>query len=102
MIRSMAYLGLTTPAVAEWRGFGSDILGLHLIDDGADGAARFRMDDADCRLWVHPGAQNDIAYIGWAVSGEAEALALKARIEAAGPVLTRASGEEAAAPRVAA
>lgn len=101
MIRSMAYLGLTTPAVAEWRGFGSDILGLHLLDDGADGAARFRMDDADCRLWVHPGAQNDIAYIGWAVSGEAEALALKARIEAAGPVLTRASAEEAAARRVA-
>lgn len=101
MIRSMAYLGLTTPAVAEWRRFGSDILGLHLIDDGADGAARFRMDDADCRLWVHPGAQNDVAYIGWALAGEAEALALKGRIEAAGPVLTKASADEAAARRVA-
>lgn len=101
MIRSMAYLGLTTPNVAEWRGFGSDILGLHRIDDGADGAARFRMDEVDCRLWVHPGAQNDIAYIGWILSGEAEVLGLKTVIEAAGPVLTKASADDADARRVA-
>ena len=36
MIRAMAYLGLTTPAVDEWRGFGRDILGLQLIADGAE------------------------------------------------------------------
>lgn len=101
MIRSMAYLGLTTSAVTEWRGFGSDILGLHLLDDDADGAARFRMDEADCRLWVHPGAQNDIAYIGWILSGEHEALDLKAAIEAAGPMVHKASTDEASARRVA-
>ena len=100
MIRSMAYIGLTTPAVAEWRRFGSDILGLQLIEDGADGAARFRMDDADCRLWVHPGEQNDIAYIGWILAGEQAVLDLKGTIEAAGPVLHRASPEEAAERRV--
>lgn len=101
MIRAMAYLGLTTPAVSEWRGFGRDVLGLQLIDDGADGAARFRMDDAECRLWVHPGAHNDLAYIGWQVGGEADALALRDRIAGAGPTLTRATSEEAAARRVA-
>lgn len=100
MIRSMAYLGLSTPAVTEWRTFGSDILGLHPIDDGADGAARFRMDDADCRLWVHPGIHNDIAYIGWSLTDEREALELKAVIEAAGPTLHRADADEAAARRV--
>lgn len=101
MIRAMAYLGLVTPAVSEWRSFGRDILGLQSIDDGADGAARFRMDEADCRLWVHPGTQNDLAYIGWMLSGEREVLAVKARIETAGPVVNRAGADEAAARRVA-
>lgn len=101
MIRAMAYLGLSTPAVDGWRSFGRDILGLQLLDDGADGAARFRMDEADCRLWVHPGEQHDLAYIGWALASEADALALKARIEAAGPRLTRAEPAEAEARRVA-
>lgn len=101
MIRSMAYLGLTTPAVAEWRGFGSDILGLQLIEDAPDGALRFRMDDADCRLWVHPGEANDIAYIGWMVGGEDEALSLGERIETAGVALHKAEPQEAAARCVA-
>lgn len=101
MIRAMAYLGLTTPAVDEWRGFGRDILGLQLIADGGDGAARFRMDDADCRLWVHPGANNDIAYIGWSLTGETEALVLKAAIEAAGQGVHKASADEAAERKVA-
>jgi 2,3-dihydroxybiphenyl 1,2-dioxygenase len=97
----MAYLGLTTPAVAEWRNFGSSILGLQLIEDGDDGGARFRMDEADCRLWVHPGEKNDIAYIGWLVTGEDSALALGDRIAKAGPKMTRATPAEAAARAVA-
>lgn len=101
MIRSMAYLGLTTPAVTEWRGFGSEILGLQVIDDSADGAARFRMDDADCRLWVHPGDKNDIAYIGWGVIGESSARNLGTRIEKAGVQLNKATLEEASARCVA-
>lgn len=101
MIRSMAYLGLTTPAVAEWRSFGSDILGLQLIEDARDGAVRFRMDDADCRLWVHPGEANDIAFIGWMVTGESEALALGETIRAEGLVLEKAQPHEAASRSVA-
>ena len=97
MIRSLAYLGLRTPAAQEWRRFGVDILGLQNISDGADGAIRFRMDDADCRLWVYPGHANDIAHMGWAVISEREALALAGRIEAAGLSLHPATGEEAEA-----
>lgn len=101
MIRSMAYLGLATPAVNDWRAFGSEVLGLQLIGDGPNGAARFRMDDADCRLWIHPGDQNDIAYIGWAVISESEALQLGSRVEVAGPRLNKATTQEAAARCVA-
>ncbi|RYE04098.1 MAG: glyoxalase [Sphingomonadales bacterium] len=101
MIRSMAYLGLTTPAASEWRSFGPNILGLQSIEDGADGSLRFRMDDADCRLWIHPGDANDIAYIGWTMTTEAAVLELGAAIEASGATLTRAQPEEADARKVA-
>lgn len=101
MIRSMAYLGLSTPEAEAWRPFGADVMGLQNIEDGDDGALRFRMDEADCRLWIHPGAKNDIAYIGWTLVGEAEVLALGETIEAAGCRLTRASEDEARARRVA-
>ena len=80
MIRSMAYLGLLTPAAAEWRSFGSDILGLQGIEDGADGSLRFRMDEADCRLWVHQGERNDIGYIGWTLADEQAAQALDGKV----------------------
>jgi len=101
MIRSMAYLGLSTPAAADWRSFGRDVLGLENIADGEEGTLRFRMDDADCRLWIHPGERNDIAYIGWTLVGEAEVLALGEKIEAHGPKLQRATKEEADARKVA-
>lgn len=101
MIRSMAYLGLSTPATQEWRRFGVDILGLQNIEDSADGAVRFRMDEADCRLWIHPSAKNDIAYIGWTLISDNEALKLGKLIEVAGPELHRGSPEEASARHVA-
>lgn len=101
MIRSMAYLGLTTPAAAEWRQFGRDILGLQLLEDAGDGALRFRMDEAECRLWVHAGKANDIAYVGWAVADEAAALAISKRVEAAGRDTHGADPAEAQAKRVA-
>ncbi|MCW3837001.1 VOC family protein [Sphingomonas canadensis] len=97
----MAYLGLGTPAAAEWAAFGAGILGLQAIERGEDGALRFRMDDAECRLWVHPGERNDIAYIGWTLADEDAAAALGKRIEAAGLPLTRATPGEARARCVA-
>jgi 2,3-dihydroxybiphenyl 1,2-dioxygenase len=97
----MAYLGLLTPAASEWRSFGADILGLQAIEDGANGSLRFRMDEADCRLWIHPGERNDIAYIGWTTGGERSAVELGERIEVAGTRVARGTEEEAAARKVA-
>jgi 2,3-dihydroxybiphenyl 1,2-dioxygenase len=96
----MAYLGLTTPAASEWRSFGSDILGLQAIEDGADGALRFRMDEADCRLWIHPGERNDIAYIGWTLGDEGSVLEVAKAIDAAGAAVSEGSPDEAEARKV--
>ncbi|WP_066773821.1 VOC family protein [Candidatus Viadribacter manganicus] len=101
MIRSMAYLGLTTAATREWRRFGAEVLGLQNIEDGAGGAVRFRMDEADCRLWIHPSDKNGIAYIGWTVRDECEALALGKQIESTGIKPQAGSPEEIAERKVA-
>lgn len=100
MINALGYLGIASPAYADWRGFGEEVLGLERIEDGSDGAVRFRLDDAECRLWIHPGDRNDIAYVGWSLSGHDDAAALVARIEGAGIAVTRASEEDAAQRRV--
>ena len=69
MIESLAYIGFTSPHHDEWREFGTAVLGMELAPDGDDGAVRLRLDDRAHRIAVHPGERNDLAYLGWAVTG---------------------------------
>lgn len=101
VIRSMAYLGLTTPAAAAWREFGRDILGLQLVEGESDETLQFRMDEAEGRLWIHSGKANEIAYVGWALADESAALAISERVAAAGCDTHPAGPAEARARRVA-
>lgn len=80
MISSLAYLGITTPAVDAWPSLATEVLGCMLAEPGADGAVRLRVDDAAWRLQFHPGERDDIAYIGWAVKTMDELEAMRARL----------------------
>jgi len=73
VIRSLAYLGVATPAHDEWTTFGPEVLGLQTAEPGPDGAVRLKMDEAVWRLSVHPGEKKDLAYIGWSVADRADA-----------------------------
>jgi len=72
VIRSLSYIGFTSPDAEKWREFGPEILGLEVAANGVDGAVRLRADDAAWRIAVHPGERNDLAYLGWCVGGPAE------------------------------
>ena len=72
MIRSLSYIGFTSPNAEKWLEFGPEILGLEVAGRAPDGAVRLRVDDAVHRIAVHPGASNDLAYLGWCVGGPAE------------------------------
>ena len=89
MIESLAYVGFTSPNAKEWRNFGPEVLGLQPAPDGDDEAIRFRIDDAAWRLAVQPGESDTLAYIGWAVDGEAGLESAVARLGAAGVVVHR-------------
>lgn len=67
MIRQLSYVGFESPAAEEWRTFGPDVLGTELAPDGPDDAVRLRVDDVAWRIAVHPGMQDALRYVGWAV-----------------------------------
>jgi 2,3-dihydroxybiphenyl 1,2-dioxygenase len=96
MIKSLAYLGVISPAYKEWETFGPEVLGLQHAGYGSDGAVRLRMDDAAHRIAIHPGEKNNIAYIGWSLAGEADAKALASRVAAEGIEVVRSKDEESA------
>ena len=67
MIKSLAYIGFSSPNTEEWRSFGPEVLGTELAPDGSDGAVRLRVDDAAWRIAIHPGDTDELAYLGWQV-----------------------------------
>lgn len=100
MIKSLAYLGVISPQYKEWETFGPEVLGLQLAGHGADGAVRLRLDDAAHRIAIHPGARNEIAYIGWSVKDQADANAVAERVAAYGLDVARASEDDSAQRQV--
>ena len=93
MISSLGYLGISTPSYGEWEKFGPEVLGMQLAPQGADGAVRLRLDDAAYRLALHPGEVDDIAYVGWEVSGEAAAHEVATAAESCGLEVHRSTDE---------
>lgn len=94
MIKSLAYLGVISPAGKEWETFGPEVLGLQPAGLGADGAIRFRVDDAAHRIAIHPGEHNAIAYIGWSLKDEADAKIVAGRVAAQNIEVTRSAPAE--------
>jgi len=84
VIDSLAYIGFVSPASQDWLQFGPGILGLQLADTGPDGAVRLRNDDAAWRIAIHPGSDNNLAYLGWSVPGPNGLTAAPARLQDAG------------------
>jgi 2,3-dihydroxybiphenyl 1,2-dioxygenase len=94
MIKSLAYLGVISPAYKEWETFGPEVLGLQHAGHGPDGAIRLRLDDAAYRIAIHPGKRDNISYIGWSLKDEADAKTVASRVVAQGIEVTRSYEEE--------
>jgi extradiol dioxygenase len=70
MIKSLSYVGISSPAAETWHEFATEILGLQDVSDPAEGVVRLRMDDATWRIAVHAGETNALEYIGWDVGDQ--------------------------------
>ena len=83
MVKSLSYVGFSSPNAVDWRDFAAKILGAE-VAASADDTVRLRVDDAAWRIAIAPGAANKLDYIGWDV-GSAPLLAEGiARLEQAG------------------
>jgi 2,3-dihydroxybiphenyl 1,2-dioxygenase len=100
MIKSLAYLGVTSPLYKEWETFGPEVLGLQQVGHASDGAVRLRLDEAAHRITIHPGERNAIAYIGWSLRDEVDAKAIANRVIAYGLEVTHSRAEESAERKV--
>jgi extradiol dioxygenase len=101
LIRSLDYIGFRSPNAEKWLEFGPEILGLELAGRGPDGAVRLRVDDAAWRISVHPGAADDLAYLGWGVGGPSQLEDAIVTLEKQGFQLHRAESALAAERAVA-
>jgi 2,3-dihydroxybiphenyl 1,2-dioxygenase len=89
-IQALGYVGLRADDLGEWRSYGTDLLGLQLVDRSSKSLA-FRMDDRKQRLVISDEAGQGASFYGWEVA-DSEALdALAARLEQAEVAVARGS-----------
>ncbi|MBN8920239.1 MAG: VOC family protein [Rhizobiales bacterium] len=89
-IQSFGYVGVRTPALEDWAGFGPNLVGLQMVDKSAKSLA-FRMDDRKQRIMVAEDGGQGIAFYGWEVADAVALDSLAARLERAGVPVARGS-----------
>ncbi len=99
-VSQLGYLGIGVKNVAAWEKFAAEIIGFEVGERGDDGALLLRMDEYHHRLAIHPGGDDDLAYIGWEVP-DAQALRVVAdQLKAAGVAVAEGAKADAQARRV--
>ena len=102
-LRGLGYLGFTSPDLAPWRAFATELLGLAPAADRATAAqVRFRMDVRSWRIAVHRGPRAGLAYAGWEAADRDALDAVTARLRAAGVAVSTPGADERAERGVAA
>src|SRR5437867_6500265 len=96
-ILSLGYVGTRSRRAEDWKRFGPEILGTPVAtDDGAE-VTRLRLDERAWRIAVHPGDRDELAYVGWEVSGPVDLESALAELRHAGLGAERDSLDERAA-----
>jgi biphenyl-2,3-diol 1,2-dioxygenase len=92
-IARLGYLAFEVSDPSAWKTFAIDRLGLALAAENADGSIELRMDEQARRIFVRPGASDDLACVGFEVADEASLRALAARLAADGVPVAESSAE---------
>lgn len=98
----LGYLVFEVSDVSAWRTFGSEVLGLEVVDDRGEDGFALRMDRHFSRFFVIPGTADDLVAVGWETASPSDLDATIERLESAGHSVVRRSAEDAAHRNVAA
>jgi len=90
-ISALAYIGIRSNRLDDWRDFAGSLLGMQTIDR-ASRAVAFRMDDRLQRLLVTDEPGDTLAFIGFEVADRGDLETFAARLEAAGVAVHAARG----------
>jgi 2,3-dihydroxybiphenyl 1,2-dioxygenase len=94
-LRGLGYLGFTSPDLAPWRAFATELCGLAPAAGGASAAqVRFRMDVRAWRIAVHRAARAGLAYAGWEAADRDALDAVAARLRTAGVAVSTPGADE--------
>ena len=99
-LRGLGYLGFTSPDLAPWRSFATELLGLMPVPAAsreAPAPLRFRMDQRSWRVAVHRAPRGGLAYAGWEAADHAALDQVAARLRAADVAVETPSADEHAA-----
>ena len=94
-ITSLAYIGVRSTELDDWRKFAGSLLGMQCLDRAGKTLA-MRMDNHAQRLVVSNETGDTIAFIGWEVDAVSELDRIAAVLEDAGHAVERGSRELAA------
>jgi 3,4-dihydroxy-9,10-secoandrosta-1,3,5(10)-triene-9,17-dione 4,5-dioxygenase len=94
-VRSLGYVVVEASDPGAWRKFAVDVIGLMEGSPGADGSARFRIDERPFRIAVIPGKRDRFVSCGWEFRDAAELEAVIGTLEAANVEVRRGTEAEA-------
>ena len=98
--QALGYVGIRAKNTEDWAGYGSNLLGLQLVDQSRASLA-FRMDDRKQRIMIDANGGEGIAFFGWEVADAAALDASAGHLEANGIKVARGSRALADERRVA-
>lgn len=101
-VKQLGYLVFEVSDLDAWRDFGTQILGLQVVDERENTGFSLRMDGYHQRFFVEQGPADDLAAVGWEVEGSADLEQMATRLEAAGHRVVQGTAEQAARRNVAA
>jgi hypothetical protein len=84
VVSRLGYLGFEVSDVPAWERLLVDVLGLIVSERCPDGSLAFRADDRAQRVALHPGARDDVLYVGFELEDEASLDRLGVELGAAG------------------
>lgn len=89
----LGYIGLNVSDPEAWKAFGRDFLGVMEGPASPAGVARLRVEEHAWRIALEPGNKDDLAYLGFEVSGPEDLEALRGALTAAGVACEPASAD---------
>src|SRR5712692_4292014 len=89
-IQGLGYVGVHAKSLEDWSSFGTNFLGMQLVDRSSKSLA-LRMDDRKQRVVVSEDGGEGVAFFGWEVLDGATLDQFAARLEKAGVQVVRGS-----------